>query len=88
MLRWAIIFFVIALIAAVLGFGGIAGMSMDIAKFVAVIAVILAIVSFVMNGMRGRGTRICSGQPRRTGKAAPLSGAAFSCLLKVGWSET
>ncbi|WP_461609944.1 DUF1328 domain-containing protein, partial [Brevundimonas naejangsanensis] len=27
MLRWAIIFFIIALVAAVLGFGGISGMS-------------------------------------------------------------
>lgn len=58
MLRWAIIFFVVALVAAALGFGGIAGMSMDIAKFVAVIALILFVVSLVMGGLRGRGTRI------------------------------
>ena len=58
MLRWAIIFFVIAIVAALLGFGGIAGMSMDIAKFVAVIAVILFVVSLIMGGIRGRGTRI------------------------------
>ena len=58
MLRWAIIFFVVALIAAVLGFTTIAGASMEIAKFVAIIAVILFVVSLVMNGMRGRGTRI------------------------------
>ncbi|RZJ93343.1 MAG: DUF1328 domain-containing protein [Brevundimonas sp.] len=58
MLRWAIIFFVIALVAAVLGFGGIAGMSMDIAKFVAIIAVVLFLASLVMGGLRGRGTRI------------------------------
>lgn len=58
MLRWAIIFFVIALVAAVLGFGNIAGMSMEIAKFVAIIALILFVVSLVMGGLRGRGTRI------------------------------
>ena len=58
MLRWAIIFFVVALVAAALGFGGLAGMSMDIAKFVAVIALILFVVSLVMGGLRGRGTRI------------------------------
>ena len=58
MLRWAIIFFVVALIAGVLGFGGIAGMSFEIAKFVAIIAVVLFVISLVAGGMRGRGTRI------------------------------
>ncbi len=58
MLRWAIIFFVVALVAAALGFGGLAGMSMGIAKFVAVIALILFVASLVMGGLRGRGTRI------------------------------
>lgn len=58
MLRWAIIFFVIALIAGVLGFGGIAGMSFAAAKFVAIIAVILFAISLVAGGLRGRGTRV------------------------------
>ncbi len=57
MLRWAIIFFIIALVAALLGFGGIAGTSMEIAKFVASIAVILFVVSLVFGGLRGRGPR-------------------------------
>ncbi|WP_428979962.1 DUF1328 domain-containing protein [Brevundimonas pondensis] len=58
MLRWAIIFFIIALVAAVLGFGGISGMSFEIAKFIAIIAVILFVVSLVVGGVRGRGPRI------------------------------
>ena len=58
MLRWAIIFFIIALVAAVLGFGTISGMSFEIAKFIAIIAVILFVVSLVIGGMRGRGPRI------------------------------
>lgn len=58
MIRWAIIFFVVALVAALFGFTGIAGMSMDIAKFVAIIALILFVVSLVAGGFRGRGTRI------------------------------
>ncbi|GAA0380432.1 hypothetical protein GCM10009093_04270 [Brevundimonas terrae] len=57
MLRWAIIFFIIALVAALLGFGGIAGTSMEIAKFVAIIAVILFVVSLVFGGLKGRGPR-------------------------------
>ena len=57
MLRWAIIFFIIALVAALLGFGGIAGTSMEIAKFVAIIAVILFVVSLAFGGLKGRGPR-------------------------------
>jgi len=58
MIRWAITFLVIALIAAVLGFGGIANFSFEIAKFVAVIAIILFVISLVAGGLRGRGGRV------------------------------
>ena len=54
MLRWAIIFLVVALVSAVLGFGGIANFSFEIAKFVAVIAIILFVISLIAGGMRGR----------------------------------
>ncbi len=47
MFYWAIIFFIIAIIAAVFGFGGIAQDSAYIAKILAVIGLILAVVSFV-----------------------------------------
>ncbi len=47
MFRWAIIFAVIALIASLLGFGGVAGLSKDFAVILLVIAVILAIVGFL-----------------------------------------
>ena len=57
MLRWAIIFLIVALVAAVLGFGGIANFSFEIAKFVAIIALVLFVISLIANGMRGRGTR-------------------------------
>lgn len=58
MLRWAIIFLVVALIAAVLGFGGIANFSFEIAKFVAIIAIILFVISLVAGAVRGRGPRL------------------------------
>jgi uncharacterized membrane protein YtjA (UPF0391 family) len=58
MLRWAIIFLVVALVAAVLGFGGIANFSFEIAKFVAVIAIILFVISLVAGAVRGRGPRV------------------------------
>ncbi len=48
MLSWAITFLVIALIAAVFGFSGIAGTAVNIAWILAVIGIILAIVFAVM----------------------------------------
>jgi uncharacterized membrane protein YtjA (UPF0391 family) len=44
----AIAFFVLALIAAVLGARGVAGLSMDIAKWLVIIFVILAIISLIL----------------------------------------
>jgi len=51
MLSWAITFFIIAIIAAVLGFGGIAGTAVNIAWALAVIGVILAVI-FLIAGRR------------------------------------
>ncbi|MCW3835176.1 DUF1328 domain-containing protein [Sphingomonas canadensis] len=50
MLRWALIFLVIGLIAAALGFGGIAGTSIGIAKILFFIAVALFVV-FLIAGL-------------------------------------
>ena len=47
MFSWALTFLVIALIAAILGFGGVAGTAAGIAKFIFVLAVILLIVSLL-----------------------------------------
>ena len=54
MLRWAIIFFVIAIIASVLGFGGIAGDSAGIAKIFVYVFVVLFIISAAMHVLGGR----------------------------------
>jgi uncharacterized membrane protein YtjA (UPF0391 family) len=48
MFSWAIIFFIVALVAAVLGFGGLAASAAGAAKIVFFVALILAIVGFVM----------------------------------------
>lgn len=52
MLSWAITFLVIALIAAILGFGGIAGTAVGLAKIIFVVFIILCILTFVA-GRRG-----------------------------------
>lgn len=54
MLRWALIFLVVALIAAALGFGGIAGTSMEIAKILFFVFAVLFLISLVMHLVRGR----------------------------------
>ena len=55
MLSWAIGFFILALVAAFFGFGGIASGAAGIAKVLLVLFVIAFIVSLFL-GWRGRGT--------------------------------
>lgn len=52
MLHYAVVFFVIALIASVLGFRGIAGMSAQIGWVFAVIAIVFLAIAL----LGGRGT--------------------------------
>jgi uncharacterized membrane protein YtjA (UPF0391 family) len=56
MLSWAILFFILALVAAVFGFGGFAGTFAGIAKVLLALFVIAFIVSLIA-GRRG-GPRI------------------------------
>ncbi|MBP0446969.1 DUF1328 domain-containing protein [Roseomonas sp. SSH11] len=48
MLKWAIIFAVIALVLGALGFGGLAGAAMGIAKILFWLAVIIAVALLVL----------------------------------------
>ncbi|ABY31292.1 MULTISPECIES: DUF1328 domain-containing protein [Methylobacteriaceae] len=54
MLGWAVTFLVVALVAALLGFGGIAGTAMEAAKLVFFVAIVLFAISAVIGLMRGR----------------------------------
>lgn len=49
MLHYAVVFFVIALIAAVFGFGGIAAGAVGIAKILFFIFIAIALVTFVLS---------------------------------------
>lgn len=55
MLSWVVTFLIIALVAALLGFGGIAGASIEIAKIVFFVALVLFLISAVVGLARGRG---------------------------------
>jgi uncharacterized membrane protein YtjA (UPF0391 family) len=48
MLNWAVIFLVIAVVAAIFGFSGVAGAAANIAWILAVIGIVLAVAFFVM----------------------------------------
>jgi uncharacterized membrane protein YtjA (UPF0391 family) len=56
MLGWALTFLVIALIAALLGFGGIAGAAVEIAKIIFFVAIVLFLISVLVGAFRGRRT--------------------------------
>ena len=58
MLRWAMFFLVVALIAAVLGFGNIAGSATGIAVTLFWVFVVLFIVSLLVSLVTGKRTPI------------------------------
>ena len=53
MLRWTLLFLVVAIIAAVFGFGGIAADAAWIARVLFVVFLILFLISLVFGGWRG-----------------------------------
>ncbi len=55
MLYWAVVFFVIAIVAAVFGFTGIAQDSAYIGKIIAAIGIVLAIVSLIFSRRSAKG---------------------------------
>lgn len=58
MLQWAVIFLVLALVAGVLGFGNIAGLSMDFARILFFIFLILFVISLVFRLVTGKGPKV------------------------------
>jgi uncharacterized membrane protein YtjA (UPF0391 family) len=52
LLYWAVIFLVVALVAAALGFGGLAGTAVGGAKLLFWIAIVLAVLSFLFGALR------------------------------------
>ena len=57
MLRAALAFFVIGLIAVVLGANNIAGISIDLGKTLLTVFLVLAVISFVASLVTGRGSK-------------------------------
>jgi uncharacterized membrane protein YtjA (UPF0391 family) len=57
MLYWAAVFFVIAIVAAIFGFGGIAAGAASIAKILFLVFIVLFVLSLIFGGIR-RGPRL------------------------------
>lgn len=57
MIGWAVTFLIIALIAGVLGFGGVAIVSIELAKIVFFVAIALFVLSIIAGLVRGRAPR-------------------------------
>jgi uncharacterized membrane protein YtjA (UPF0391 family) len=51
-LAWAIFFLMVAIVAAVFGFGLISGLSFEIAKWLAIIFVILFVISVIAHTIK------------------------------------
>lgn len=52
LLHWAVVFLVVAIVAALLGFGGVAGTAMEGARLLFWVAIVLLVVSVVMGLIR------------------------------------
>jgi uncharacterized membrane protein YtjA (UPF0391 family) len=52
LLRWAVVFLVVGLIAAFFGFGGVAGTAVDAARILFWVAVVLFIIALVGGVLR------------------------------------
>ncbi len=55
MLKWALIFFIVAIVAAAFGFGGIAAVAVDLARILFVVFLVLFCAAIIMHLIRGRG---------------------------------
>jgi uncharacterized membrane protein YtjA (UPF0391 family) len=54
MLRWALIFLVIAIIAAIFGFGGVAGTAVGIAKILFYVFIAIFVISLLFGLLSSR----------------------------------
>ncbi|MGE3712628.1 MAG: DUF1328 domain-containing protein [Hyphomicrobiaceae bacterium] len=52
LLHYAIVFLVVAVVAALLGFGGVAGTAMEGARILFWVAIVLAIIAFIGSAVR------------------------------------
>lgn len=52
LLHWAVVFLVVAIVAAIFGFGGVAGTAMEGAKLLFWVAIVFLVISLVLGLIR------------------------------------
>ncbi len=52
LLHWAVVFLVVAIVAALFGFGGVAGTAMEGAKLLFWVAIVFLVISLVLGLIR------------------------------------
>jgi uncharacterized membrane protein YtjA (UPF0391 family) len=52
LLHWAVVFLIVALVSALLGFGIVAGTAIEAARIIFWFAIVLAVISFAANLFR------------------------------------
>lgn len=58
MLRWAVIFFLVAIVAAIFGFGNISAAATDIARILFFVFIVIFLVTLIMHLMGGKGPKL------------------------------
>lgn len=58
MLYWALVFFIVAIIAAIFGFGNIAAGAATIAQVLFFLFLVLFVIALIMGLIRGRGPKV------------------------------
>jgi uncharacterized membrane protein YtjA (UPF0391 family) len=58
MLRWAVIFFLVAIVAAIFGFGNISAAATDIARILFYVFIVIFLLTLVMHLMGGKGPKL------------------------------
>ena len=48
LLNWALTFFILAIIAGLLGMRGVAGISMEVARWFVILFIVLALISLIL----------------------------------------
>src|SRR3546814_13049828 len=80
MLGWALLFLIVALVAGLFGFGGIASAAVGIAQALFFLFIVMFAVFLVMGLFSGRRTPPLCPHPERIGGSAAARGRGAPCL--------
>lgn len=61
MLRWAVIFLLVAIVAAIFGFGNISAAATDIARILFFVFIVIFLITLISHLMGGKGPKLPRG---------------------------